>query len=264
MEMAPQIQDWRDPEVIEAALRPGYDDRLYFHPFSHALATRAEARERGKWCVYEDTAIDPQNRGSIDFYVLEWAGEGHDFGFYAWTFLTDEEKARHPSREKYAAANVRGIMEQLGAPESTIGQVEAAILSTELNVPCTTREGRIIRQADLANVGSADTVEDLANFFWSTVKLYRESRLLSGRSPNKFLPLEFIDFCIKSYKVLATYNAEDVSLGSFDRTPDGRSLFCAAAGEKIPMLKVPLRIVELARQAGASLLHDLSPKTFDD
>jgi hypothetical protein len=249
---------------MEAALRQGYDNRLYFHYYGHALDTRDEARERGKWCAYEDLAADPDNCGSINFRVLEWAALGHDYGFYAWTFLPDEEKARYPSRERYAAAETSRIMASLDAPEDVIAQVEAAIRSTELNVACTTREGRVLRQADLANVGNATSPRNLAAFFWSTVALYREKRLLGGQSPDRFIPLEFLDFCLKSYKVLAAYNAEDVSLGGFDRTPDGRSLFCAAAAEKISRLKKPLKIIELARQAGATLLRDLSPKHFED
>lgn len=260
MEASPQIRDWRNPAVIEGLVRPGYDERLFFHRYGHALTTRNEVRELGKWCAYEDAARNPDDPEGVNFYVLEWAALGHDYGYYEWTFLSDSEKARYPSREKYAAARTRGFMEELDAPEAVITEVEAAILSTELAVACTSREGRVLRQADLKNVGNRTTMKNLKGFLLNTVNLYREDRLLKGKSAKLFIPHEFISYCLVSHKILSTYNAEDVSLGDFDRTADGSSLFCYYAGEKIPLLAEQKRILGLAKQVGFKLLRDFRPK----
>lgn len=254
MEASTQSTDYRNPELIEQLTRPGYDSRLFFHVYEHARETRDEVRERGKWCVY--------NGQEVDFYVLDWAALGHDYGYYEWTFLSDEVKALYPSREKYAAARIADMMAEHEAPAEKVRAVQEAIWSTQVGVACTSLEGRILRQADLANIGTQNDLQGLGNFLWNTVKLYREDRLLKGKSPNRFVPHEFIAYCLASYKVLSSYNAENVSLGSFDRAPDGQSLFCHYAAEKLPLLADQSRLLSLARKVGFTLLRDDREKPF--
>lgn len=226
---------------MEAVTQPGYDDRLYFHVYDHALDTRAQARELGKWAAY--------NGLDVDFYVLDWAAIGHDFGFYEWTFLSGEEKALYPSREKYAAHKVEAMMQELGAPEEKIQGVKEAIWSTEKGVECTTLEGKILRQADLQNVGT----DNPKSFIFNTIKLYREKRLFDGKSPRGFNLAEFISFGVNSYPFLVAYNEEDVSLGDFDREANGQSSFRNVADKQIRML-LPDQIY--------TLLHHNYPRLF--
>ncbi|HET7320158.1 MAG TPA: hypothetical protein VFI84_01060 [Candidatus Saccharimonadales bacterium] len=245
MEHPRQLSDWHDPESAEEYLREGYSDRLYYHIYDHAIDTRTKARELGKWCAY--------NGQIIDFYVLDWAALGHDYGYLEYDMLPEDVRNRYPTREKYAAAMTGGIMASFGAPQTAIRQVKEAIWSTEVGVGCTSKEGRILRQADLANVGG----KNRADFFINTIKLYREYRLLGGENPNLFFAREFINYCIKSNRVLSIYNTEDVSLGDFDKDLDGHSTFCKNASENIRML-LPDRIQKLAELAGSKLLADIS------
>lgn len=241
MESSTQLRDWRNPTVMEEETVTGYSERLFYHVYSHALSTRADARELGKWCVY--------NGLEVDFYVLDWAALGHDYGYLDYKYLPLSIKELYPSREKYAAAMIGGKMANLGAPAETIEAVKQAIWSTEVEVKCISLEGKIIRQADLNNVGN----ESHPAFFWNTLKLYREHRLMGDENPNLFYPREFINYCIKSSKILSIYNEEDVSLGDFDRKADGRSIFCELAAANIRML-LPDRIQDLAQMAGSQLL----------
>ena len=256
MEVSSQYEAWRNTAATEDLLQDGYSDRLFFHVYEHALATREIARELGKWVAYEEQKKPLGERREVDFYVLDWAALGHDYGYLQYVSLPQSVKSRYPSREKYAAAMVGGLMASAGAPAEKVRAVKEAIWSTEAGVPCTTLEGRILRQADLANVGSPNQ----ANFFINTVRLYREYRLFNHRDPQGFHPREFIGHALMNYRILSRYNAEDVSLGDFDREADGRSKFCRVVSENMQFL-LPERIKTLATIAGSTLLKDFDPGT---
>ena len=239
----PLQQDWRDPTAPAEFASEGYSDQLIFHILDHGEDTVDNVRELGKWCVL--------NGQEVNFYVLDWAAWGHDYGYFQYKDLSDAEKERWPSREKYAAAMTRARMEALGAPEDVIAQVEEAIWSTELGVECTTQEGRILRQADLQNVGSKDVVDFLRN----TVKLFKEERFLEGKPTNIFKLPEFVAFCHKQFKALSIYNAENVSLGDFDQASNGMSLLSVASAPNIANL-LPRRIQSLYENIGSLLFKD--------
>jgi hypothetical protein len=244
MPASQQLADWRNPAVIEGLTRPGYNERLFYHTYEHALETRDIARELGKLAVY--------NGKDVDFYVLEWAALGHDYGYLEYESLPSEIKQEYDSREKYAAAMVGGIMANYHAPQEKIQRVKEAIWSTQVLVLCQSEEAKIIRQADLSNVAS----ENPAPFFLNTIKLYREWRLLQGKNPNVVNPHEFISYALSSAKFLDQYNKEDVSLGDFDRDENGQSIFCKLAAKNIQQL-FPKHIKELAHKAGSTLLKDI-------
>lgn len=246
MATATQLEDWRNPAIIERLMRPGYSERLFYHRFEHAQETRDIARELGRLCV--------KNGKEVDFYVLEWAALGHDYEYLEYDAVLSDVRAQYPSREKYAAAMVAGMMANHQAPQEKIQMVKEAIWSTEVDVPCTSLEAKIIRRADLDNVGSENPIP----FFFNTLKLYREWRLLNHKDPHftKINVPEFINYAINSAKVLSRYNAEDVSFGDFDLDETGQNIFCKRAARNIQML-FPDRIKELAQKAGSSLFKEL-------
>lgn len=228
MESLPNIEPWRNPEVLEMHAKAHYID-LPYHNWEHATGVRNRSRQLAMVCVTQGM--------EVDFDVLETAALWHDAGFY----VSKDEYAfgtagKSLSKEHYSMYLAGIDLQGLGMPDDKIGKVLDAIASTEAGVECTSLEGRILAQADIENVGG-----DIMVFLRNTLNLYKETGMLSS---GKVPPL--LEYAKRSYGYLQQFLSKDMSLGDFDVDPDtGTSFLCARGFKNSRLLISPPRTLKL-------------------
>lgn len=227
MESLPNIEPWRNPEVLEMHAQAHYID-LPYHNWEHATGVRNRCRQLAMVCVTQGM--------EVDFDVLEAAALWHDAGFYV---PKDEyglgTTGKSWSKEHYSMYLAAIDLQGLGMPDDKIVKVLDAIASTEAGIDCTSLEGRILAQADIENVGG-----DMMVFLRNTLNLYKETGMLnSGSVP----PL--IEYAKRSYGYLQQFLSKDLSLGDFDVDPDtGTSFLCARGFKNSRLLISPPRTLK--------------------
>ncbi|MBP7806896.1 HD domain-containing protein [Candidatus Saccharibacteria bacterium] len=180
--------------IAEQAER-GYIN-LPYHNWQHALQTQRVCRNLFERCQTYDVQLNP--------FVLDAASFLHDYNYH----LPLASGGQYRSKEIRSSRAAGKILRSLDIEPAVIRQVQSAIRSTELGIPCRSLDDRAMRQADLSNV-----TENYGSFLLNTYRLYREAHQLNDNPPS--LPR----FIIGSVAVLSQYAREDVSLGPFDQDP---------------------------------------------
>jgi hypothetical protein len=175
--------------------RLGYID-LPYHNWGHALETQRVCRKLYALCKQNGVDLNP--------FVLDAASLLHDYDYHEPL----PNSGRYRSKEIRSSRAAGKILRELDIEAPVIRDVQSAIRSTELGVPCRSLDAKAVRQADLSN-----TRESYPSFLLNTYRLYQEARILQDDPPS--LPR----FIIGSVAVLTEYAAEDVSLGAFDQDP---------------------------------------------
>lgn len=225
MESLSSPEPWRNTEILEQNAERHYVN-LPFHNFQeHVREVRESCRQKSLVCISQGL--------SPDLDVIDAGALWHDAGYHV---PTAEHGFR--SKEQYSCSLADKDLRALGMPESKIAHVLEIIRSTEGGVACQSLEGRILRQADLDNLASSNPFA----FLKKTLKLRDETKLLTGKEPS------LVEFARSSYSFLQLYVSEDVSLGEFDRAPDGESWFCSAAKRNVELLISP-QITRLMQNA---------------
>lgn len=181
--------------VSEHAER-GYID-LPYHNWQHALQTQHVARNLFERCSAHGVQLNP--------FVLDAASLLHDYNYH----LPLSPEGQYRSKEIRSSRAAGKILRTFDIEPAVIRQVQSAIRSTELGIPCRNLHDRALRQADLSNV-----TDSYGSFLLNTFRLYREAHQLNEKPP--ILPV----FMIGSVAVLTEYAHEDVSLGPFDQDPN--------------------------------------------
>jgi hypothetical protein len=193
---------------------------LPYHNFDHALDTLWKTMELADECETSGLAVD---RGALI------AGDlFHDAGFHLklddqdTNGLVDEGDTRGFEKKEDFSASVLGMYMfgqlqnhlQKHKGDTTVAPFEFssgrllraqnAILATTAGSSVNGLEDKILRIADLANVG-----EDYELFVSNTNKLFKEVGILGSQC-------EFWEFAIKSANILSSYLDTDLRLTGYD------------------------------------------------
>ncbi len=183
-------------DAVEEYAERGYVD-LPYHNWQHALQTQLVGRSLFETCQAHDVELNP--------FVIDAASLLHDYNYH----LPLSPGGTYRSKEIRSSRAAGKILRSFDIEPATIRQVQSAIRSTELGIPCRSIEARVLRQADLSNVTGS-----YGSFLLNTYRLFREAQQLNNKPP--VLPR----FIIGSVAVLSQYAHEDVSLGPFDQDPN--------------------------------------------
>ena len=202
METVLPLAEMKDfsPEQIEtlhkvAEFAEARYSNLPYHNWSHAsVDTLGEAMRLCDYCE--------ENGQQVDRFRVAIAALCHDIDF---------DKPVPPglnSKEEHSAYNTAMFLYSIGVDQPTIEGVVTDILGTECGGKCEEPETKIVRRADLSNVGGG-----YWNFSRNTVLLIWESVKLSKRP---FDPTNLRSVIDASCQVLGSYVDDDLSLGDFD------------------------------------------------
>ena len=214
-----QIEAWRDPSVLEQKAAAYYVD-LPYHNFRHAENTRDNVSAIARSCIKAGLDVLPRTVRNARIGALF-----HDAGFYVP--VTEHGLA---SKEDYSADIAATELEKLGMPYEDIDEVVTDILGTRVSEVPKGWGGKALRRADLMNIATGTPTQVISIAF----DLFNEDRLLKAEYGHTGKPLTFLEFARRSFDLITEFNADDVTLGDFDRVPGtGECRFTASIREKL-------------------------------
>lgn len=214
--------------AVHERVTPKYTD-WPFHNQQHADQVTLDAMKLANYCE--------KNGLSSDRSVILVAAQYHDALFHEHSLGSGFSSA-----ERQSAAIAMEESYDLGFTDSQIEHVGACIESTERGVSCQSLEAKIIRRADLANLGGS-----LGGFVISSFKLYNELHM------QKRFPGDWISLIQGSRASLADYLSEDISFGEFDRHHN-KSLWLIQTERNLRILD---RIVAQPAESANTLLNKI-------
>lgn len=203
------------------AVEPFQEPNLRYHNWDEHIATSFQAAM--------DLCDTCEEHGvPVDRLVVGIAILGHDAGYSH--YKSDKELKRHTgfdSREAYSTHITESILSSMGYDGEFIEEVSRSIMATKLNAPCDTTEQKIVRRADLHNIGGPFT-----GMFVNFLRLYKEGMELSGKPADPVAAIEQSGIVLERYM-----HGADLSLGEWDRDANGVCRFVNRALSNILQLK---------------------------
>lgn len=192
-------QDERYLELIpsiEDEAKSGYDDRLLFHPWSHALEVREEIvniREK----LIETGKTNVRSR-----FLSEVEALLHDYGYMRFMELKKTGHNPYKSSEHLAVTEGGDLLKRHGVDDATIKEYRDDVWGTKLGVRCRSWGKMTLCLADLSNTQS-DYDEVFAP---ATERLRQETEIIEDKEIDPNL------FAISSLVVLSRYYWENLSI----------------------------------------------------
>ncbi|MDY6771408.1 MAG: HDIG domain-containing protein [Candidatus Nanohaloarchaea archaeon] len=133
-----------DEEIRDAAEQQ-YSDELPYHNFQHIQHALEFAETLLERCARYGIPVDSD--------IVRYAVLFHDAGYHE-----DHKAEGYDTKEQYSAAIAADELERHGRDQETIDEVRQCILATEEGASFDTPEEKIVRAADLAQIGGSYTV----------------------------------------------------------------------------------------------------------
>ncbi len=192
----PSFKRNRELEKEAAAL---YSKTLPYHNFGHALQTIAA----GEKLVGEYAASGLEMNWEVIYYSLLF----HDAGFHE-----DHRRKGFQSKEEYSAKLAEDVLTKSGVEKALIEKVKQTILCTERDAVCRNNEEKVVRTADLSNIGS-----DYNHFRHDTEQLKKEHELITGA------PVPWEEWLEEVSKTIEYYLSQDFRLSRSGKVDSNHS-----------------------------------------
>ncbi|MDY6778786.1 MAG: HD domain-containing protein [Candidatus Nanohaloarchaea archaeon] len=169
-----------DEQQIRERAQQHYTD-LPYHNFKHVQTVLDSAEELLDRCRRHSIPISED--------VVRTAIYFHDAGYHR-----DPETTGFESREAYSAHIAAQELDDLGASNDLIEQVQDCILATRENANADTPEQKIVLAADLASLAS-----DFDTFMANARKLREEHKQLHGEKPDSEAWRSLVEATVSHY-----------------------------------------------------------------
>lgn len=148
-------------ERFRVEMRRLYDPQLPYHNWDHAVQVHDKAMKLADLCESFGMTVKRE--------ALACACLGHDA-----LFVIRPSVLKHATKEDVACQVIANTLLEMGAPKWFADEVQGIIVATKHGVAPLTIEQKIIRAADLGNVGG-----DYAQFRENTTRLFEEAKYLN-------------------------------------------------------------------------------------
>lgn len=192
-------------EAAEARAERYYTD-LPYHNFEHAKGVAERAS------VLADRALDEGVLVNKD--VVYYAALFHDAGYHE-----DHKALGFETKEDYSIDIAQRELSDLSIDPQIIEEVVACIEATKKDSSAETDEAKLVRLADIYNIGENDDEAGYEVFLANSVKLRAEAEQMSG------VTMTWDEFKEKQIPIIEAYLAQDLSVTNADRDENGVWIF---------------------------------------
>lgn len=190
-------------QLLRDAAREFYVD-LPYHNFQHVLDTEIDSLKYADIC--EKNGLSP-NRS-----VLSASALLHDANYYI------DSRQFYKTKEEYSMAIAGHILPFFDYSSEDIEQTQIAINGTEAGQNCPTLEAKILRRADIGNVGSSPR-----EFLTKTCLIVHENILLNGLNAVSWSDV----VNVTNQKISSYLVDDDFKFGDFEESSGGQLKFIA-------------------------------------